>query len=461
MNRLTAPLLGIVGLAVLGWQGCGPVIEETQVYTVESRPFHHQVTAEGRLRATESTKLQVPSEARRSVRLAWLAPEGSRLEQGDVVARFDGKAMQEQLEDSRTDYESNRLELERSEISSDVELRGLEKDLSIAEIELEHAKEFQKTDDEVFSRRSIQEDAIDGELAEDRKHHAQSSAGTRKSLAKTEQELLTIKRRQVEMEIDRSEKGLQALELVAPHDGVLALATDWRGEKPSIGSEMWSGQDIGEIPDMSRMEAQVFVLEADAGGLAEGKRAEVIVEAHPGKVYPAVIQSVEAVAQPRFKGSPVQYFGVVLTFEATDREIMKPGGRVVATLYLEERDDALVIPRQALFRGLQESGTATPPDRAAEVAGAAELAGAAEVAGAAELAAPSGEQENRAQVYVRRASGSFEVKNVSVGATSLSEVVIEDGLEAGDVIALAEPGRLMDGPQGAGGGGSAMALGGS
>jgi len=154
------------------------------------------------------------------------------------------------------------------------------------------------------------------------------------------------------------------------------------------------------------------VLEADAGGLAEGKSAEVVIEAFPGRVFNATIQSVEAVAQPRFRGSPVQYFGVILAFESTHPTIMKPGGRVRATLFLEQRDNAVVIPRQAVFQDGAE-----------------------------------------AQVYVRQGN-DFEPRTVTVGATSLGSVVIDQGLEPGDVVALAQPaGRSHDQPSSTGGGG--------
>ena len=85
------------------------------------------------------------------------------------------------------------------------------------------------------------------------------------------------------------------------------------------------------------MEAEVFVLEADAGGVAEGQAAGVIVEATPEVAHPAKVTRVEAVAKPRFRGSPVQYFGVVLAFDGSAeadgaaRSVMKPGHRVRVT----------------------------------------------------------------------------------------------------------------------------------
>ena len=393
----------VVMTLTLGGACAAPPNASVPVYEVESRPFQHRVTAEGRLQATNSTKLSVPSEVERAVRLAWLAKEGTHLEAGDVVARFDAKAMAEKLEDGERDLRGSDLEIERTDIESRLALQGLGKDLEVATIELDHAQNFQKVDSKVFSRRDIQEDAIDELLAQDRKQHAELSAETQRSLSKTERELLEIQRRQAQLTIEQAKTGLQALEIVAPHEGVLTLTRNWRGEPPRVGLEMWRGQELGEIPNLSQMEAQVYVLEADAGGLAEGKSAEVVVEAFPDRVFPAEIKNVEAVAQPRFRGSPVQYFGVVLAFEQTDPEIMKPGARVRAKLFLEQRDQAVVVPRQAIFRNGSD-----------------------------------------ARVFVRNAN-EFEPRTVQVGPTSLGSVVVEAGLEPGEVVALAEPSTVGNG----------------
>ena len=54
---------------------------------------------------------------------------------------------------------------------------------------------------------------------------------------------------------------------------------------------MWRGQPIGEIPDLKSMKAEVFVLEADAAGLAVGEKATLSLEGEArhrvitGKIY--------------------------------------------------------------------------------------------------------------------------------------------------------------------------------
>jgi hypothetical protein len=93
----------------------------------------------------------------------------------------------------------------------------------------------------------------------------------------------------------------------------------------------------------------------------------------------------------------VQYFGVTLTFDSPLPEPLKPGQRVRAEIELEDRERALVVPRQALF-----------------------------------------EVEGEAVVY-RLQHGELTAVPVEVDAVGAGRVVIASGLAAGDRIALADP----------------------
>lgn len=394
-------LLQCVALAVaLGLTlACG-VEPEVPVHRVERQDFVHQVTADGLLQAGRTTKLTVPLQVVTTVRLAWLLPEGTRVDEGDVVARFDAKAMQEKLADAEVDRSQSEERIERTEVQKGQRVAELLADADIADLELDHARNFQKTDSLVFSRRELMEDAIDEELAAATKEHAEANAATEKVLAATELALLEIQKRQAVDEIDEAQQGLEALEVRAPHGGLLTYVRNWRGEPPSVGREMFQGQPLAEIPDLDSLEAEVYVLEADAGGLAPGQRVEVVVEAHPDLVLEGEIARVDPVAQPRFRGSPVQYFGAVVHFQPGTEEVLaglKPGQRVRATVTLERVDDALVVPRQAVH---EDGGQTT--------------------------------------VWARR-GGTFEAVAVEVGATGLGKVVVAKGLQEGDEVALRPP----------------------
>ncbi len=409
---------GLGGILLLSLVAACSAPDAVPTFQVERRAFVHKVTAEGVLKAETTTPLTVPTEVQRTVRLAWLAEDGSVVEKDDLVARFDATDMEEQLEEGQADLKSARLSADKARVDSGIKVEALDTRRKVADLELGHAQRFQKTDADVYSRAEIVESEIDEELAAERKEHATESRITQESLGRTDLDLLGIQERRAKQAIEQARDGLSALEVRAPHAGILTLVRNWRGEVPQVGAEMWRGQDIAEIPDLSTMEAEVFVLEADAGGLEAGKTATVIVEARPEEVFAATIRRVDAVAKPQFRGSPVQYFGVVLAFAASTSmdSIMKPGHRVRATLVLDEVADALVVPRQATVR-----------------------------------------EDGETRVFVA-AKGGFEPRRIDTGAASLGLVVVTGGLAEGERIAVSPPSAGGDAETG---GGSASANAGS
>ena len=113
-------------------------------------------------------------------------------------------------------------------------------------------------------------------------------------------------------------RSLRSLRITAPHDGILVHERNWRGETPFVGDTVWPGQKIAEIPELSDLEAKVFVLEADGAGLEPGLGATVTIEGRPGEAHPAKVSRVEPLAKPRGWGSPVRYFEVQAVTSLTD-----------------------------------------------------------------------------------------------------------------------------------------------
>ena len=383
----------LVGAGLLACQG----EIEAPTHTVQKGPFSHRITVEGTLNAAQATVLGVPSGIQEPVRVAWLAPDGAHVTEGQVVARFDRKPLEEKLEQGSADLQSANLEVGKSQVESGSRIAKHETELEVAELELDYSSRYQKVDEVIFSRIEIIESQIQHELASHRKDHATVSQDIQRQLADTEIELLAIDQRRARNKIEQAQASLEALEVKAPHSGILTLKRDRSGEVLQVGAELWPSQQVAEIPNLEQMEAEVFVLEADAGGVEVGQQADIVLEAQPGRVISGQVHRIDAVAKRRFRGSPVQYFGVVLRFDMPEGEVLKPNQRVSATLKLEDVDEALVVPRQAVFQ-----------------------------------------TEGQHYVYLRQADG-FLPRPVTIGSSSVSKVIIDEGLQAGDRIALVRP----------------------
>jgi len=392
-GRVRGALAALIAAALLA---CA---RRDDIATFRVRPieFTRHVTAEGTLKAVKATPVGAPHNATAPLKVGWIADDGTLLRKGDVIVRFDATDFENLLLTGREDRTTANNKLTKADAEAKSTRTNLRRDARQAQSELEAAKRFKFDDAEVFSRYARIEAEVDQDLAANRKLHAEEVLEVRNNLAGVERDLLAIEDRKAGLKIKEAEDGLQALQVVAPHDGILVLQRNWRGDMVRVGDTMWRGQPIGEIPELQSMKAEVFVLEADAAGLAPGEKATVTLESHPGATFAGKVKTVDKVARPRIPRQPVQYFGVTVDLDRSEPKLMKPGTRVRAVLEVESQMNAFAIPRQALF-----------------------------------------EKEGKKLVY-RKRDGKFEPAVVTIGSSSAGRVVVTRGIIAGDEIALEDP----------------------
>ena len=379
---------------------------EIPVVKVVEGDFLRRVSATGTLKAVKATPVTTPSGAEKPLRIAWIIEDGSEVKEGDFIARFDPTDFENDLADGRAQMETAEQKGIRSTAEGDAIQSNLLRDAGIAEKELQFATSAQKRDPRIFSRKDIVKDELDLDLAKNRMEYSKQQVEIRKKLVSAEEGLLEIERRKAGLTISQAEQGLKSLEVRAPHAGFVMLERDWRGNVPRVGDVRWPGSKLGEIPEMGAMEAEIYVLEADAGGLAKGKRATVVLDAEPGREIGAEVSKVDPLAKPRIPFVPVQYFGATLSLKSTPEAKMKPGERISTTVVLEEIRNAIMIPREAVF-----------------------------------------ESVGKKVVYKKGAWGRFTPVEVSLGSADLGRVVVLKGVEAGEKVALADPTRKAEEPK--------------
>jgi len=371
------------------------------VAIVERGRFVREVFALGELQAVRTTAIVAPTDVPRSQTIAELVADGSRVEKGQPVVVFDASSAAEQLADGRADRQTAENKISQTRAKGKKTRQDLTLDRQRASEDLERAEDVAPTEEGIFSRHQIIESQVDRTLLDRKVAIATRKLETSASLNQADLSLGVIERGKADLKIRQAEAALQSLRVVAPHDGLLLLARR-RGEVMSVGQEVYPGQKIAEIPDLSELEARVYVLEADAGGLAAGRTARVAVEGKPGSAYAAHVSRVDALAKPRDRRSPVKYFEVLLAFDDKKQgAALKLGQKVRARIVLEEIDDVLTVPRGALV-----------------------------------------DRDGRRMVY-RMEGGRFHPVEVDVGALSAGRVVIKSGLASGDRVALRDPTRSL------------------
>jgi multidrug efflux pump subunit AcrA (membrane-fusion protein) len=367
---------------------------------VHAGRFVREVVAGGTFKAVRATPIVAPLESGREQKIAVLARDGSILKAGDLVVEFDPWGAQKEAADGNADVAAAEAKIAKSKAEGGKNARSLSLDREVAKDDLDRAETFHLTDRQLYSRAAIIESALDRDLFTTKADVAGRKLTTSAKLSAADHALGEIEAGKARVKVAMAEKSLENLRILAPHDGLLLLEKkDWSGALPFVGDSVWPGQKIGEIPDLSELEAKVFVLETDAAGLKAGLLARIAIEGRPGQEYPAKVTRVDALAKPRERQSPVKYFETTLSLEKTDPALMKPGQRVRTVIELEAADGVIAIPRGALF-----------------------------------------EKDGKRVVY-RGEGGGFVPVEVTVGRNSVSRVVVEKGLRDGDRVALRDPSR--------------------
>jgi len=363
--------------------------------------FRREVTALGTLQAARATPITCPAEVGRPQKIAVLAADGTSVRAGEVVVEFDTTEAQAELSDGSADRTTADNKIVQSRAKGEEAEQHLELDLDLARAKLDRAEDVAPTDEGIFSRHEVIESAVDRELLARQKEIDQANLDATRRLDQAQIALGQIERSKADIRIRQATMSLSALEVRAPHDGIFMLERRGQGSTLAVGQQVWPGQKIGEIPDLTVLEARVQVLEADAAGLKPGCKARVTIDGKPGHTYPGTVRRVGSVSEPVYRQSPVKYFETVIALDHTDPAVMRPGQRVHARLVLEEQKNVLSIPRGALF-----------------------------------------EREGQRIVY-RLAGGRFLPTPVTIGRASVARIVVTDGVQEGDRIALRDPTRAV------------------
>ncbi|MGI2261254.1 efflux RND transporter periplasmic adaptor subunit [Shewanella sp. GXUN23E] len=397
LSTLAAMLAVILGLGACSDEHRNDVL----TMEVDSIAFEVTIPALGELEASQSTPVSVPTRSRGPQSLAWLTDNFSEVKAGDVVARLDPSRERYNLELERFAYDKLGLDREIQTQKDATANRQLTLDADVNVEELELAQRFFSDDERVYTKIDIIDQMRNQSYLEARQEYLLWGLEQHDSQAQAEQSLLSLKQKSHQSKMSRYENNLAYMEIKAPHDGIFVYRKGWSGEEPAVGDMVWSGMELGILPDTSTMQARLYVLESEAAGLAVGKRAQVRLDAYPERVFYGTVSQVDALAKPREKNSPVNYFELVVTLDETVPELMKPGRQVTAIIDILELDEVITVPNQALFQ-----------------------------------------KEGEYWVYVAQGR-DYRRQQVELGERSLNRTVITQGLSKGDIVALTKPGEAL------------------
>jgi HlyD family secretion protein len=334
-----------------------------QTITVKRRRLERIIRSTGTVQPVSGVSIGVPDvSGAGNLVLTRIVPSGVQVKAGDVIAEFDRTRLLDAARDAEAKFDdlSHQFEQRKAQHRSDAEKRAseiqqAEADLAKARLELRKGPLLSEID----------RLKSEGKL-EDAKAHLVSlrtSVRSREAAEAADRKVVELQRERQRINVERSRRNADRLQLKAPLDGMIAHGVVWRREgpgHPQPGDQLWSGQTLARIFAASRMEVLVTVAEPDGAVLVSGTRAQVRLDAYPELLFTAQFESASPVASSLLD-SPIRTFLARFMVEGTDPHLL-PDLSAAVDVQLTASQAVLAVPRTAIrYRAKQAYALKPPP----------------------------------------------------------------------------------------------------
>jgi HlyD family secretion protein len=183
------------------------------------------------------------------------------------------------------------------------------------------------------------------DLESDEMNEATAKARLVSARARANQQGATVRKAKLQLDYTR---------IYSPVDGVVVTRNVNAGQTVAASFNTPTIAEIAE--DLSRMQVEVNIDEADIGSVHEGQRVEFMVDAFPDRRFEGAVTQIRL--SPTSENNVISYKAIVsFENEQVERQNLIPGMTANVTLIIEEKSDIVMVPNAALrFRPLSQSG---------------------------------------------------------------------------------------------------------
>ncbi len=352
--------------------------------------FQHNVVERGEVMSSSNVEIRCGVKSRNTAGTAIIevVPEGTLVAEGDVIARLDSTALEQELvqqqitcntkEAARIDAQNK---MEAAEISMKEYVEGtffqleqtIKGEILIAEENLRRAQEYIKYSERLAARGYVTSQQMEGDRFAVEK--AQTELDTAKTKLRVLQDYTKPKTlKQLESDIKsaealwKSEQSSYDLELSklkdlesqiklcvlrAPQSGIVIHANQrsMRGDSEFVvepGALVRENQSLFRFPDASHMHVLAKINEARVTLVREGMSATIRLDAFGDEAFEGKVTKVNEYPEPG------GWFSSQIKEYATEIELLKPPPKIrtgltaEATIHVDSVDNAKLLPMQAI-----------------------------------------------------------------------------------------------------------------
>lgn len=285
--------------------------------------------------------------------LKLFADYNSIVKKGDIVAKIDPELYKSDLEEGTARLKTARANLESifKNISyAEAKVKSAGAEIKKAGAGLAYAKKEYKRYVELFqkdlvsaSERDQKESAYEEALARLESANAEQSAQKANLYSKkADYEASFSQVKSAEAALDRDKTNLDYTIIRSPVDGTVVSREVDEGQ--TLTARMQTPLLFKIAEDLTKMQVNASIDEADIGRIKAGQQALFTVDAFPYTIFKGILKQVRIA--PIIVQNVVTYDVII---EVENRELkLKPGMTANVTIIVEQKSDVVKIPNEAL-----------------------------------------------------------------------------------------------------------------
>lgn len=360
--------------------------------------FYVDIYEEGEIEAVNSINISSPDIPWRfgNLKISNIVTDGDEVQAGDTVITFDPAEVRKSILDYEDRLVVSNAELEKMLAQHELQMEELNADYEVTRIshEISRMQLESASHESEIKKREIQ---LNLEKADISLARAKEQIENRRRIQAEEVKKKRLSIRQDEERLAEAHSTLDKLFVVTPSPGIAIVSRNHStNSKYQAGDQCWSKQQLIQLPDLSKLKAKVNINEVDISQVTKGLRVQIRPDAFSDSIFTGTVTTVANLAQNKDNNSKIKVFPIEIVIDQYNKNLL-PGLTVSCRIIVDEINDVCYVPLEALHV-----------------------------------------EGDKSYVFKKTVAGYDKVL-VQTGPTNSDYVIIEEGLDEGDKVALVDP----------------------
>lgn len=336
---------------------------ELVTYTVKRQNIEITCMESGEIRAINNKQVGIMRprsgpiiiSSRDQPEITFLIPEGTKAQPGDTLLKLNPAILIEKRETYEAELESELVGYEDVKKSNELADQKVRRELEDIHFSIEARRIELK-----FSQLSSENEKLQKEL------------GLKIALLDSVEKVMDIegqkidrlyklkqaekKVRNAQNKVKAVEKQLKAFTIIADYTSVVMYAIDiFTRQKIAVGDKPDIFRPLLQLPDFSRICANMIINDIDRGHVWIGQKGRLIIDSYPDREFFGEVISMTPIPQTGANMfMPTTMYTNIKTFEAQfeingSDELFKPGMSASIELFVDRLQDVIAIPFSSVF----------------------------------------------------------------------------------------------------------------